>query len=497
MILIDGKSLTLENILEVALRDRKVGVAEKAKAAILNSRKFIESKLTGSEAIYGVNTGFGLLSRVRIDPNMLDQLQVNIIRSHSVGIGAPLSQAEVRAAILLRANTLATGNSGVTLEVIEALIAMLNANVHPWIPCQGSVGASGDLAPLSHLALTLMGEGQAYFKNELMDSAKALILAGLKPYRLKPKEGLSLINGTQIMTAIGALAFAKAKELAVMADVAGAMTIEALQGSAVPFDERISRLRPHPGQIECAAHMRALLSDSEIMKAHKDCDKVQDPYSLRCIPQVHGVARDALNTCEKILNIEINSVTDNPLVFADDGVILNGGNFHGEYIGVAFDTLAISIHELGNISEQRMEKLINPAMSGLPAFLAKKEGLNSGFMIVQVAAASLVSENKIYCHPASVDSIPTSADKEDHVSMGTIAARKFRTILDNTWNVIAMEFLCAAQGLEFQKPLNPGPQVLKAYQAIRSVSPPVEEDRAFYLDVQKIVQLMHTGALII
>lgn len=500
-LLIDGKTLLLEDIAAVAYdMDRKIKVklSPKAKKAIQISRKFIESKVGGKDAIYGVNTGFGLMSRVRIDDNKLDKLQVNLLRSHAVGIGMPLSEQETRAAILLRANTLAAGNSGVSVELVEALLALLNAGVHPWIPEQGSVGACGDLAPLAHLALVLIGEGRAYYEGQLMSAMHALQHADLGTYKLLPKEGLSLINGTQIMTAIGALTFLKAEALAHMADIAGAMTIEALAGSAAPFDADIHRIRPHEGQIEVAAHMRKLLANSPIMKSHVDCDKVQDPYSLRCIPQVHGICRDVMKHVRKVLEVEVNSVTDNPLVFTTNGKrgkIVNGGNFHGEYVSMAMDELCIAVAELASISEQRLEKLINPALSGLPAFLVKDGGLNSGFMIVQVAAASLVSENKILCHPAVVDSIPTSADKEDHVSMGTIAARKARSVVENTWNVLAMEFFGASQGLEFRKPLKASKLIDKAYRAIRERVPPVDEDRAFYEDIHTIADIMRQRKL--
>lgn len=499
---IDGKSLSLEDIAAVAYDfDRKINVklAPAARTKMARSRKFIESKLGGKEAIYGVNTGFGLLSRVRIDDDKLDRLQINLLRSHAVGIGDPLSENETRAAILLRANTLASGNSGVSIALVEALLTMLNKGVHPWIPEQGSVGACGDLAPLAHLALVLVGEGRAYFDGKLMPAAHALELARVTPYKLLAKEGLSLINGTQIMTAIGTLAFLRAEALAHMADVAGAMTIEALAGSAAPFDADIQRIRPHRGQIEVAEHMRKLLAKSEIMKSHEFCDKVQDPYSLRCIPQVHGIARDVMRHVRSVLETEVNSVTDNPLVFVDGkkGKIVNGGNFHGEYVAIAMDELCIAVAELANISERRLEKLINPALSDLPPFLVKEGGLNSGFMIVQVAAAALVSENKVLCHPASVDSIPTSADKEDHVSMGTIAARKARSVVENTWNVIAMEFFGASQGLEFRKPLRAAKLVDQAYKTIRKRVRPVGEDRAFYEDIHTIADIMNRGELLI
>ncbi len=497
---IDGKSLILELVEKIAFdltAKDKISLTSQARKRMELSRRYIESKLQGDEAIYGVNTGFGMLSAVRISDDKLGQLQLNLLRSHAVGIGRPLSEPEVRAAILLRANTLAAGYSGVTPKLVDALLALLNKSIHPWIPEQGSVGACGDLAPLAHLALVLIGEGKAYVNGKLVSGAQALKSAGLKPYKLRAKEGLSLINGTQIMTAVGALTLVKAERLAHLADVAGAMSVEALAGSAAPFDADIHRIRPHAGQILVAAHFRKLLKNSQIMNSHTDCGRVQDPYSLRCIPQVHGIVRDVLAHVRRVLEVEINSVTDNPLVFVGKGrsKILNAGNFHGEYVAIAMDELAIAISELANISEQRLEKLINPTFSELPAFLIEDGGLNSGFMIVQVAAASLVSENKVLSHPASVDSIPTSADKEDHVSMGTIAARKARDIVNNAWNVLAMEFFAAAQGFEFRKPLRPAKPLEKPYRAIRSRVTPVTQDRAFHQDIEKISELMLEGAL--
>lgn len=490
---IDGRSLTLAQIAAVAYSapgEINVRLAKRAEGRVATARRFILQKVRSKEVIYGVNTGFGMLSNVRIGADKLDELQVNLIRSHCVGVGAPLSIAETRAAMLLRANTLAGGHSGVSIEVIKALLAMLNAGIHPVIPEQGSVGACGDLAPLAHMALALIGEGHVSYKGAVIEAAAALKKERLKPYKLQAKEGLSLINGTQIMTAVGALTLLKAKRLADLCDMAAAMTVEALKGSCSPFDADISRIRPHRGQGEVAARMRKILSHSPIMDSHANCGKVQDPYSLRCVPQVHGVARDVIRQAQKVLEIEINSVTDNPLVFADKKKIVSGGNFHGEYVGMALDHLAMAIQELASIAEQRIAKLVNPALSELPPFLAKDGGLNSGFMIVHVAAAALVSENKILCHPATIDSLPTSADKEDHVSMGTIAAMKCRKVLANAWNVLAMEFLCASQGLEFHRPLKAARAVDRAYRAIRGRVPPVDRDRAFYVDINAINQLM-------
>ncbi|MBI2605776.1 MAG: histidine ammonia-lyase [Deltaproteobacteria bacterium] len=501
MIAIDGKSLTLETLEGIALDlsgRARVALPKKARAKMLRSRRFIEAKLAGEEPIYGVNTGFGLLSNIRVAEEKLEALQVNLLRSHAVGVGQPLSEREVRATIALRANTLAGGYSGVTPALVEALLALLNRGVHPWIPSQGSVGASGDLAPLAHLSLVLIGEGKAFHRGKLMPGARALKRAGLKPYALKPKEGLSLINGTQVMTAIGALTLLRAERLAGIADIAGAMSIEAVAGSAEPFDAAIHRARPHRGQIEVAARFRKLLAGSQIMKSHSHCEKIQDPYSFRCIPQVHGIVRDVLKHVRRVLEVEVNGATDNPLVFADGPRprVVNAGNFHGEYVAIAMDELAIAVAELASISEQRLEKLVNTTFSDLPPFLVEEGGLNSGFMIVQVSAASLVSENKVLCHPASVDSIPTSADKEDHVSMGAIAARKARAVVENAWNVIAMELFAAGQGLEFRKPLRPALLVEKAYQSLRRRVASVLRDRAFHEDIEKISELMRSGELL-
>jgi histidine ammonia-lyase len=488
-ITLDGKSLTINDLVLVShggSKNIQVILSQSSQKKIKQSRKTIDTILNenSKKSYYGINTGFGLLSNVRISNSDLTKLQINLLRSHAVGIGKPLSIPEVRAAITLRANTLAQGFSGVSIELVEKLLELLNKEVHPWIPEQGSVGASGDLAPLAHLSLVLIGEGRAYYKGVLMSGADALKKAGITAYQLKAKEGLSLINGTQIMTAIGALAFWRAKKLVETSDITAALSVEALRGSKTPFDERIQKVRPHKGQILVAKNMLSLLENSTIMKSHKNCSRVQDPYSLRCIPQVHGVARDSLDYIEKILLTEINSVTDNPLVFKKD--IISGGNFHGEYIAQAMDQLTITISEIANISEQRIQKLINPSFSELPAFLIKDSGINSGLMIVQVAAASLVSENKTLSHPASVDSIPTSADKEDHVSMGTIAARKARSVIDNTLQVLAMEILCSTQGLEFLKPLKPAKKLQNIYKKVRKLVPPIHQDRAFYEDIENL-----------
>jgi histidine ammonia-lyase len=451
-------------------------------------------KAGSGETIYGVNTGFGLLSNVRIEEKDLARLQVNLLRSHAVGTGDPLVAEHVRAMILLRAATLTQGNSGVSLAVVNGLLNLLNENIIPFIPEQGSVGASGDLSPLAHLALVLIGEGKALVDGEWIEGAKALKLKKLKPVTLGPKEGLALINGTQFMAALGVFAVIEAEQLLRVALYSGAMTLEALRGTTTAFDEKIHAVRPHPGQIETARVFRELLAHpgkSQIAKSHEGCGKVQDPYSLRCIPQVHGASLDTLRFVREIVEREINSVTDNPLVFVEDDKILSGGNFHGQYLALAMDYLAIAMAEIGSISEQRIEKLINPAISDLPAFLMKKSGINSGFMIVQVAAASIVSENKTLCHPASVDTIPTSADKEDHVSMGAWAARKCLRVLQNVRRVLAMEVMAGAQGLDLLAPLKTTPKLEKIKTRVRSEVPFFEEDAPFYEAIAKIEKITH------
>ncbi len=505
-IILDGESLDLETVRQWAHNEKlKVKLSAKAIKQVKASQDFVQKLAAGSAAIYGVNTGFGLLSDVKIEKNQLAQLQLNLIRSHAVGVGNPLSIAEARAAMLLRTNTLAKGHSGASLALLQQLIDVQNAGIAAWIPEQGSVGACGDLAPLAHMALVLIGEGQCYYQGKLMDSAKALKAASLKPYSLGAKEGLSLINGTQIMTAIGALVLADALDMAKLADLAGAMSLEAFRGTSVAFHPSIQAVRAHPEQAEVAHNLRTLLAKSKIAESHANCGKVQDPYSFRCMPQVHGASRRFLKNCISILETEMNSATDNPLVFLPgdsvsknlkSGEMLSGGNFHGQYIAMAMDTICIALSELANISDLRIQKLINPSMSGLPAFLTKNPGLNSGMMIVQVASASLVSENKILSHPASVDSIPTSADKEDHVSMGVTAARKARQISHNLRNVLAMEFLSASQGIEFLRPLHSSKAIETSMKVIRDVVPPIEEDRAFHIDISAINQLIANGKLL-
>jgi len=495
-VVIDGRNLTLEQVAAVAVDGRKVRLSEDAKKRLEESRNVIEDVLLKKEPVYGVNTGVGLLSNVQIEPEKMEALQINLLRSHAAGLGPPLSEPETRAALLLRANALATGRSGVRPVVVETLLEMLNKGVHPVVPTQGSVGASGDLAPLAHLALVLIGEGEAVFNGEAMAGDEAMNRAGIPTIKLAPKEGLSLINGTQFMTAVGVLVLLRAEAACKLADVAGAMTLDALSGSVKPFEERIHRTRNHPGQMRAASNFRKLCEGSQIGRSHLHCTKVQDAYSLRCIPQVHGAVRDALVYTRHCLEIECNAATDNPLVFTEDGAVVSAGNFHGQPVAFAMDFLGIAVAELASISERRIEKLINPAMSGLPAFLAKDGGLNSGMMMVQTTAASLVSENKVLAHPASVDSIPTSADKEDHVSMGAHAAMKATRIVENVESVLACEFLCAALGLDFHEPKRPGKGAGAAYRAVREVSPVVECDRVFSKDLLAIKRIIADNSIL-
>ncbi len=494
-----AKALTLEDIFRVATERQQVHLSPEAILKVQASHEFLLSRVKTGETYYGVNTGFGLLSNVRISNQDLETLQYNLLRSHACGLGNPLSDSAVRAMLLLRAANLALGHSGVSLQLVEQILLLLNRGVTPVVPDQGSVGASGDLAPLSHLALPLIGEGRARFKGQEMSGAQALKLAGIKPIRLGPKEGLALINGTQFMSAVGTLNLLEAEHLCNLADLAGAMSLEAMRGTDTAFDAAIHRVRPHPGQIQVAENLRRWLVPgglkSEISLSHQSCQRVQDPYSLRCMPQVHGATRDVLAFARQVLEREVNSVTDNPLVFAEEEKILSGGNFHGQILAIAMDMLAIGVAELANISEQRLEKLINPVMSGLPAFLTVHGGLNSGFMILQVTAASLVSENKTLCHPASVDSIPTSADKEDHVSMGAWAARKASQVLLNSKRVLSLEFLAAAQGIDLLRPLRSSEALEQVHQIIRRRVKRLDEDRAYYEDFAAMLEIMDSAEI--
>lgn len=496
VIFLDGNSLTLNDVEAVSVHNVPVQIAPGAIGKINASRKFIEDIIVSGQVVYGVNTGFGPLSSVNIPEDKLDQLQVNLIRSHSSGVGDYFDTHTTRAIMLLRANTLAKGHSGVRVELIETLLELLNKNVHPLIPTKGSVGASGDLAPLAHLALVLIGEGKAEYKGAVLSGDEALKLAGIKPVSLKAKEGISLINGTQVMTAMGVLNLHKAIRLGKIADIAGAMTLDAIKGTPTACQPQIHALRPHSGQIASAKNIVKLTNDSQIVASHVTCDKVQDPYSIRCMPQVHGASKDTFSHVAKVLETEINAATDNPLVFVNSKEVLSGGNFHGQPVALVMDFLAIALSELANISERRIDKLIEPMFSGLPMFLVDNNGLNSGLMITQYTAAALVSENKMYATPNSIDSIPTSCDKEDHVSMGTNAARKVGPILKNTTYVLAIELLCGCQALDFCLPMLPGKGIKKAYDIVRAKVPKIVEDRVFNIDIEEIYKLIDTNYLL-
>jgi histidine ammonia-lyase len=494
MIEIDGASLTLEQTVEVA-GGVEARLAQGARARIDRSRRFVEDIVARGEVVYGINTGFGALSDVTIPPDKLRELQINLVRSHACGVGEPLPERAVRAMMLQRANVLAKGYSGCRSEVIETLLKMLNAGVHPVIPSRGSVGASGDLAPLAHLALVAIGEGAALYRGERMPGGEALKAGGIQPLTLEAKEGLALLNGTQAMTAVGGLALLDAERLTDAADVSGAMTLEALKGTPVAFDHKIHAVRPHPGQIRSARRLRELIEGSEIRESHRDHvvdPRVQDAYALRCMPQVHGAVRDSLAHARRILEIEINSATDNPLIFAEAGEVLSGGNFHGEPIALTLDYAAVAIADLGTISERRVERLVNPDLSGLPAFLTPDPGMNSGMMIAQIVAASLIAENNVLAHPASVANLPTSGNKEDHVSMGMTSALKFAHIVRNVEVIVAIEAMCAAQGLDFLRPLTPGPRLAEAYSRIRAVVPMLDRDAALSGYIEQLVPVIRS-----
>lgn len=493
--MLDGHSLSIDDVIHVSKHAKTVTVSSKTLEHIDRIRTFVDKLAEGDAPHYGINTGFGALAETKIDRSQLEQLQRNLILSHAVGVGDPLDVAEARAMILLRANTLAQGHSGCRSEVLQYLVKLLNADCAPYIPCKGSVGASGDLAPLAHLTLLLLGEGKAFIGNKQVTAHAALEHAGLKPLKLKAKEGLALINGTQAMAARGLMSLASAEKLCDLADMIGACSLEALQGSIKPFDARIHEARAHAGQQESATILLRMLENSEIAESHKNCGRVQDAYSLRCMPQVHGATRDALSYVRKVLEIEINSTTDNPLVFlTENGIdIVSGGNFHGQPLAIALDMLAIAVAELANISERRIEQMLNPALSsGLPAFLAAHPGINSGMMIMQVTAAALVSENKILCHPASVDSIPTSANREDHVSMGMTSANKAKIVVDNVYYVLAIELLAACQGIDFRAPHKPGRGVQELKNQLRERVTFAEHDRAFGEDMKQAYDLLRS-----
>jgi histidine ammonia-lyase len=494
-VLIDGNSLTLKEFINVVRNDYKVELTKEAMERVKKSRCIVDKFVEEEKVVYGITTGFGKFSDVSITKEETKKLQKNLIISHSCGVGNPLEEEIVRGVMLLRANALAKGYSGIRLSTLNTLLDMLNKKVHPLIPEKGSLGASGDLAPLSHMVLVMLGKGKAYFKGEVLSGKEAMNRAEIPIIELTSKEGLALINGTQVMTSIGALAVYDSINLIKIADIIAALTFEALNGIVDAYDEKVHKVRAHQGQIDVAKNLLNLLRNSQ-MTTRQGKIRVQDAYTLRCIPQIHGGSKDALKYVEEKVSIEINSATDNPLIFQETGEVISGGNFHGQPMALSFDFLGIALSEIANVSERRLERLVNPVLSGLPAFLAKNGGLNSGFMIVQYSAASLVSENKVLAHPASVDSIPSSANQEDHVSMGTIAARKAREILENTRKVLAMELLAACQGIDLRgkKKLGKGTEI--AYSVVREHLPTIEEDVVMYEKINTCEELIQSNTIL-
>ena len=493
-VIITGNSLTLEELIDVCRNYKKVELSDLAVEKILLSRKVVDDFVENEDVVYGITTGFGKFSDVSISKEESKTLQRNLIITHAVGAGEPLNTEIVRGIILLRINNLAKGYSGAKLETIQTMIEMLNNKVHPIVPEKGSLGASGDLAPLSHMVLPMIGLGQAEYMGEVMSGEEAMKKAGIPVIELTSKEGLALINGTQVMTAVGALTVYDALNILKVADVAAALSFEAQNGIVDALDNRLHAVRPHKGQIDTARILLSLLTGSKMTTKQGEI-RVQDAYSLRCVPQVHGASKDAINYVKEKVEIEINSVTDNPIIFPETKEGISGGNFHGQPMALSFDFLGIALSEIANISERRLERLVNPTLSGLPAFLVEHGGLNSGFMIVQYSAAALVSENKILSHPASVDSIPSSANQEDHVSMGTIAARKAREILENVRRVIAMEIMCACQGIDLRGNKGLGVGTKLAYEEVRKVVPMLKEDRPLYEDINKCEELIINGTI--
>jgi histidine ammonia-lyase len=493
---IDGDHLDLDGLEAVARGGRAVVVAAAAREAVQAARRVVDDAVARGAVVYGVTTGFGSFADVHVPLDRLRELQLNLVRSHSAGVGDPLDEQTTRSLMLLRANVLAKGYSGIRLSTLERLVELLNRGILPVVPAQGSVGASGDLAPLAHLSLALVGEGECIVDGRRMPAADALRAAGLAPLVLEPKEGLALINGTQLMTAVGGLAVAAARRLLPSADVVGALTLDALQGTDVAFDPRIHAARPHPGQAASARNLLRLLEGSPLRESHRDCGRVQDAYSLRCMPQVHGAVRDALDYVTRAHLVEMNAATDNPMVFAETGQILSGGNFHGQPVAIAADLLAIAAAELGAISERRTDRLVNPALSGLPAFLAREGGLHSGLMMAHVTAAALASESKTLSHPASVDSIPTSAGREDHVSMGPTAAWKASRVVSNTARVLAVELLAACEALEFRRPLRSSPPLEAVYALVRGRVAAHGQDRILGPEIEALAELLRGGAVL-
>lgn len=495
MIYLDGNSLTIEQVVEISRSHTEVGLSEEAKKAINFSRDIVETKIREKKTIYGLNTGFGKFVNVAISDDELDKLQLNLILSDAVGIGAPFAKDVTRAIMLLRINALAKGFSGIRLSTVETLIAMLNKGIHPIIPEKGSVGSSGDLCPLAHMVLPMIGEGEAEYQGKVMPGKEAMAAAGLPIVTLKAKEGLALINGTCAMLGVASLAVHDAEIIMKTADIVAALTVDSLEGIIDAYDPRIQMVRPHKGPIDVAANMRQILAGSQLTTKQGKI-RVQDAYSFRCLPPIHGASRLAYDYVRGVIETEINSVTDNPLIFPDNGDIFSGGNFHGQPVAIAMDTLGIAMAEFANVSERRIERMVNPSLSGLPGFLTVEEGINDGFMVAQYAAAALVSENKVLAHPASVDSIPTSANQEDHVSMGTIAARKAGTIINHVQNVLAIEAICAAQAADFKGSEKLGKGTKAAYDCVRKDVTFMKTDRAIYLDVNKVLKLVQDGEFV-
>ena len=498
-LILNGQNLTTDQVYLVANAKKgalKLSIDPSAMTKMKASRAFVFDVVKKGKPVYGINTGFGALSSKHIEEKDLAQLQVNLIRSHCTGVGAPFSKEITRAIMLLRANCLISGFSGVEPSTVELLLEFLNHHITPVVPEKGSVGASGDLAPLSHIALALIGEGEVEVDGKIINSKFAINEIKKSPAVLGPKDGLALINGTACMAALGALAISEVEQIMKLADICATLTMDSVKGTDKAYNPKITQLKPHKGQIAVVENLNKLIKGSVLIQSHPDCHKVQDPYSLRCVPQVHGACRQTLHHAKEVIDVELNSVTDNPLIFVESGEVVSGGNFHGEALALVMDYLAMGVAEICNISERRIEKMMNPTFSELPAFLTKNSGLNSGLMIAHVTAAALVSENKYLCHPASVDSVPTSTDKEDHVSMGVTAGRKLHEVIANAKSVLAIELLCNTQALDLQRPLKSSPALESVYTAIRKHVETIDEDRIFYKDINNIIKLINSREIV-
>jgi histidine ammonia-lyase len=499
VIKLDGRSLTINQVHHIAFskaEDIRLELCDTALQKMKDARNYVHGIVEKGEPVYGINTGFGALSNVHVKKEDLATLQINLIRSHCTGTGRPFSRELTRAIMVLRANCLTSGFSGIQPEIVQLLLDFINYDVNPVVPEKGSVGASGDLAPLSHIALALMGEGEVVYDGKLVNSSFAIDQISKTPAVLGPKDGLALINGTAVMAALGACAVVEAENIMKIADISAVMTLDGVKGTSRAYHKGITSLKPHPGQIETCNNLNNLLEGSEIKDSHDDCGKVQDPYSLRCVPQVHGACRQTLRHAREVISIELNSVTDNPLIFLEQDDVVSGGNFHGEALAFAMDYLAMGVAEICNICERRIEKMMNPTFSDLPAFLTKNSGLNSGLMIAHVTAAALTSENKYLCHPASVDSVPTSTDKEDHVSMGVTSGRKLHEVIDNAKTVLGIELLCNTQAMDFQRPLKSSNAIEAVHKLVRKHVPPIEDDRIFYKDMENIKKLISSNEIV-